>query len=145
MARYTVSGRSTITPTAALPGVSLYATTGVRPRVREVHIWNTGAALAVFALNRLTTAGTVGAGLTEIPETDPAQTAVATGFAGHSAGPTVGGEIRRADLAASGGGVIWTFGGDAGLLINNTTSDGVGILTPTGTGQVFDYTIVWDE
>jgi hypothetical protein len=143
MARCTVSGRATIAGTSTLPLVSLYATTGVSPNVVEVGIWNTTAIALVVALARLTTAGTQGAGLTEVCEDDPSHAPVATGFAGHTVAPTIGGEIRRADLgAAIGSGVIWTF---KGIRINNTTSDGLGLYIPSGTGQILDYHIAWDE
>lgn len=145
MARFALSGRSTAAATAALPGVSIYATTGVRPVVREVGVFNTTAVAFLAALNRLTATGTVGAGLTEAQETDTAQTALVTGFAAHSAGTPVGVELRRYSCgAAIGSGIVWTFG-DRGLVIPNTTADGVGITCPTGTGQVFDYYLVWDE
>lgn len=145
MARFAISGRSSITPTGALPGVSLYATAAVRPVVREVGVFNTAVTAFVASLNRLTTAGTQGAGLTEAKETDTTQAAVATGFAGHSAGPTIADELRRYPCgAAIGSGIVWTFG-DRGLVIPNTTGDGIGIICPTGTGQIFDYYISWDE
>lgn len=145
MARCAISGRSTITPTATLPGVSLYATTGVRPKVKEVHIFNTTSTPFVPALVRLTTAGTPGVGLTEVCEDDPGHAVVATGFAGHTVAPTIGGEVRRADAgAAIGTGCVWTFS-DQGVHIPSTAADGLGIIVPTGTGQVFDYVIVWDE
>jgi hypothetical protein len=144
MARFSISGRSTITPTAALPGVSLYATAAVRPRVVEIGVWNTGAAAAVFAVMRLTTAGTQGAGLTEDSDSMPEQAAVGTGFAGHTVGPTLGTEKKRGLLAA-GGGVIWTWTDSDPLVVPDGTANGIGITTPTGTGQVFDYTISWLE
>jgi len=143
MARFTCSGRATIAGSSTLPLVSLYATAGVRPKVVEVGVFNTTSTALVVALVRLTTAGTQGAGLTEVGEDDPAQTAIATGFAGHTGGPTIGGELRRASLgAAVGSGVIWTF---SGLAIPSTTGDGIGVYVPTGTGQVCDYSITWDE
>jgi hypothetical protein len=143
MARCAVSGRATIAGTSALPLVSLYATTGASPNVVEVGVWNTTSSALVVALARLTTAGTQGAGLTEVCEDDPSHTVIATGFAGHTAGPTIGGEVRRATLAGQvGSGVIWTF---KGIRINNTTADGIGLYVPSGTGQILDYHIAWDE
>jgi hypothetical protein len=144
MARFSISGRSTITPTATLPGVSLYATAAVRPRIVEIGVWNTGAAAAVFAAIRLTTAGTQGAGLTEDCDSMPEQAAVGTGFAGHTVAPTLGTEKKRGLLAA-GGGVIWTWTDADPLVVPDGTGNGIGIYTPTGTGQVFDYTISWLE
>lgn len=143
MARFAVSGRATIAGTSALPLVSLYGTAAVRPRVVEVGIWNTTAVAVTVSLNRLTTTGTPGAGLTEVPEDSPLHAAVATGFAGHTIGPTIGGELRRATLAAAiGSGVIWTF---QGIELSEATTNGIGLIVPTGTGQVLDYAIVWDE
>lgn len=144
MARFAISGRATIPGTSALPLVSLYATAGVRPTIVEVGIWNTTGTAVAVSLNRLTTAGTQGAGLTEVPEDSPDHTAVATGFAGHTAGPTIGGELRRCTLAATiGAGVIWTFA--PGIEIAAATANGVGLIVPTGTGQVLDYAISWIE
>jgi hypothetical protein len=144
MARFAISGRATIAGTAALPLVSLYATAAVRPTVVEVGFWNTTSTAVAVSLNRLTTAGTQGAGLTEVAEDSPDHVAIATGFAGHTVGPTVGGELRRATLAATvGSGVIWTF--MTGLEIPAATAQGLGLTVPTGTGQVLDYYISWIE
>jgi len=149
MARYVVSGRATIAGTNLRPLVSLYATAAVRPIVAEVGVFNTTASALVVALCRLTVAGTQGAALVEQKEADTTQTAVATGFAGHTVDLTAAqssdNEIRRASLgAAIGSGVIWTFG-DGGLAIPNTTADGIGLLIPSGTGQICDYYISWLE
>ena len=143
MARFAISGRATIAGTSALPLVSLYATAAVRPRIVEIGVWNTTATELVVAVVRLTTAGTQGAGLTEVPEDSPPHAALATGFAGHTVGPTIGGEVRRATLAAAkGSGVIWTF---ADLEITEGTANGVGLIVPSGTGQILDYHVTWDE
>lgn len=143
MARFSASGRATIAGTSALPLVSIYATAGVRPRIVEVGIFNTTSTALVVSLNRLSTTGTPGTGLTEVAEDSPDHTALATAFAGHTVGPTVGGEIARASLgAAIGSGVIWTFGG---IEIAAATTNGLGVIVPTGTGQVCDYRITWDE
>lgn len=144
MARFAVSGRASIAGTSALPLVSLYGVATVRAKLVEVGLWNTTSTAVTIALNRLTTAGTQGTGLTEVPEDDPSHTALATGFAGHTVGPTVGGELRRATLgAAVGSGVIWTF--SPGVELDAATSSGLGVLIPTGTGQILDYYLAWDE
>lgn len=144
MARFSISGRATIAGTSALPLVSLYATAGVRPTIVEVGIFNTTGTAVAVAMNRLSTTGTQGAGLTEVAEDSPDHTAVATGFAGHTVGPTVGGELRRTTLAATiGAGLIWTFA--PGIEIGAATTAGIGLLVPTGTGQVLDYYISWIE
>lgn len=146
MARFAVSGRTTIVGTSALPNVSLYATASVRPRIVEFALFNTTATAVAISLNRLTTAGTQGTGLTEVSIDSPDHTAVATAFAGHTAGPTIGGELRRATLgAAVGSGVIWTWPQDAALEIPAGTANGVGVIVPTGTGQTLDYYIEWHE
>ena len=149
MARYAVAGRSTIAGTSLRPNVSLYATAAVTPRVMEVGIFNTTATAAAYSLCRLTAAGTQGVGLTEIAVSDSLQTAIATGFAGHTADLTgaqsSNNPVRQASLgAAIGAGVIWTFV-EPGLVIPAGTANGIGILVPTGTGQIIDYYIEWVE
>jgi hypothetical protein len=145
VARFVVSGRTTIAPTATLPAVSVYATAASRPRLLEIGIFNTTTTAFVAAVNRLTTVGTAGAGLTESREDSPSHVALATGFAGHTVAPTLGEEIRRASIgAAVGSGLILTFS-EAGVEIPEATTNGVGIICPSGTGQVFDYYIAWIE
>lgn len=146
MARFTVAGRATIAGTATLPLVSLYATASVRPRIAEIHLFNTTTTAVAVAVNRLSTTGTQGAGLLEIAEGFPEHPALATAHAGHTVAPTItAGAIRQATLgAAAGSGVMWSFG-PFGLQITNATTAGVGVIIPTGTGQILDYTIVWDE
>lgn len=145
MARFAISGRTTIAPTATLPAVSLYATAAARPRILEIGIFNTTATAFLAALTRLSSLGTAGAGLTEVSEDSPLHVALATGFAGHSIAPTLAGELRRAQVGASvGSAVIWTFS-EAGVELTEATSNGLGIYCPTGTGQVFDYYVAWIE
>lgn len=146
MARFTISGRATIAGTNLLPLVSLYATAGVRPGIVEVGLWNSTASALVVALNRLTTTGTQGAGLTEDCDDMPEQTAIATGFAGHTVGPTITAEKKRADLnGAIGAGVIWTWPDQSPLRIAAATTNGIGVLIPSGPGQILDYSISWLE
>lgn len=145
MARFAHGSRSTVVGTSARSMLSLFGVTGVRARVREVGVFNTTSTALAVALVRLTNATGVGSGLAETPEDDTAQTALATVFAGHTGDGGVGGTLRQAALAAAiGSGVIWTFGGN-GLVLPNATADGIGIITPTGTGQICDCYIVWDE
>jgi len=63
-----------------------------------------------------------------------------------STGPTItGGFYATATLgAAAGAGIIWTFG-ERGILIPKGTGNGVGIVVATGTGQILDWYIIWDE
>lgn len=145
MSRYSTGGRATIAGTTVRGIFSLYATAAVTPRVREIGLWNTTANATAVAVVRFTSTGTQGTGLTEVPMDDPVHVAIATTFAGHTADPAVSAPIRQASLAAAiGAGVIWTFGGN-GLEIAPATTNGVGVIIPTGTGQVMDYYIEWEE
>jgi len=46
--------------------------------------------------------------------------------------------------AVKGSGVIWTFG-DEGIFVNIGTANGIGIICPSGTGQILDYYFDWIE
>ncbi len=123
---------------------SVFATATVGAKVREVGVFNTTATALAVSLVRFTNATGVGAGLTEA-DYDQANPAICTGFAGHTADGAVGQVFRQAALgAAVGSGIIWTFG-DSGLLIPVGTANGIGIICPTGTGQICDYYFDWDE
>jgi len=146
MARYSVAGRASAAATATLPAVSLFAGAAGAGKIREIGLFNTTTTSFVLTLRRFTAKGTQGAGLTEIgyePNTPASQ---CQGFDAHSVTPTItAGVFRQAMLgAAVGSGVIWTFG-DTGLIIPLGVENGYGILCPTGTGQIFDYSIDWDE
>lgn len=145
MAQFAHSSRATVVGTTLRSMCSLYATTGIRPRVREVGVTNTTGTAVAVALARFTTATNVGTGLTEAKVSDTAQAAVATVFAGHTGDGGAGEEIRRTVLgAAAGSTIIWTFA-EPGLVIPNTTADGIGLICPTGTGQICDIWYGWDE
>jgi hypothetical protein len=123
----------------------LYATTGVRPNVREIGVFNTTATACAVAICRASATGTQGTGLTEVCQDDDSHTIIATAFNTHTADATVGSPVRQASLgAAIGSGVIFTFGGD-GLVIDNATTAGLVITCPTGTGQHLDFYIEWTE
>lgn len=146
MARFTTSGRATIAGTSALPLLSLYATANVRPRLVEMELWNTTNVALVVAVVRLTTTGTQGAGLSENSDDAPEHTAVATAFAGHTVGPTIGAELKRGILGAVvGAGVIWTWPDSNTGEIPAATTNGIGVIVPTGTGQICDYNFSWIE
>lgn len=145
MARYSIAGRSTVVGTTLRAGASLFAIASRTAKIREIGVFNTTATVFVAGVCRFTNATGVGAGLTEVlwDEFSPAPNA--TGFAGHTADGAVGSNIRHAPIgAAIGSGIIWTFG-DTGLLIQAGTANGIGIICPTGTGQIFDYYVDWDE
>jgi hypothetical protein len=108
-------------------------------------VFNTTATALAIALARFTNATGVGVGLTEAEYDENASPPLCTGFAGHTADGGIGQIIRQASLgAAIGAGVIWTFG-DTGLVIAPGTANGIGVLIPTGSGQICDYYIDWEE
>ena len=144
MARCAVATRTSAVPTAAR-GPSVYATSAVKPRIREIGVFNTTSTACAVGIARATATGTQGAALTEVCLDDDSKTVVATGFNTHTADATVGACVRQASLgAAVGSGVIWTFGDD-GLVLDNATTSGIVIVCPTGTGQHLDFYIEWIE
>lgn len=149
MARFSAAWRTAGAGSTTLPIGSLYATAAVRPRVVEVSVTNTTGTAVVIALKRLTTAGTQGSTVTATYEDDNSQAAVALPKDTHTVGPTITTvALRQMVLPAQiGGAVIWTFGGGKtpGLIIPNTTGDGLGIVIGTGTGQICDVSFTWDE
>ena len=95
----------------------------------------------------MTNATSVGAGLDrgEARRHQP-PAASGTGFAGHTGDGGVGDEIVRGYLgAAIGAGAIWTWDDGVGLDVPAGTTNGVALLCPTGTGQILDYYVIWEE
>lgn len=145
MARVAVAGRSTVAGTNVRALASVFNTAALRLRVMEIGVFNTTATAVAVGVVRFTNATNVGAGLTEVMVDDVLHTPIATAFAGHTGDGAVGSLVRAAVLgAAVGSGVIWTFGG-SGLWVDDGTANGVGIVIPTGTGQICDYHIEWEE
>lgn len=145
MARYSIAGRSTVAGTTLRAVASLFAVASRTMKLREVGVFNTTSTALAVSLVRFTNATGVGAGLTEVAYDEAAPAPNGTGFAGHTADGAVGSAIRQASLpAAVGGGVIWTFG-DTGIIVAAGTANGIGIICPTGTGQILDYYFDWDE
>src|SRR4030095_7618541 len=145
--RCSVAGRSTVVGTTLRAVASIFGIASKGFRLREVGVFNTTSTAVAVALVRFTNATGVGAGLTEVVWDDAMDaTAVeVTGFAGHTADGAVGSPIRQALLGAvKGSGVIWTFG-DMGFCVKAGTANGVGIICPTGTGQILDYYYDWEE
>jgi hypothetical protein len=144
MARCAAADRTSAVCTSTR-GPSVYATTGIKPRIREIGVFNTTNTAVAVAVCRASATGTQGAGLTEVCLDDDAHTVIATAFNTHTASATVGGAVRQATLgAAVGAGVIFTFGED-GLVLDNATTAGIVITCPTGTGQHLDFYIEWSE
>lgn len=150
MARFSAAWRSNGAGSTTLPLGGLMSVAGVRPRLREVGVFNTTVTACAVCLRRVTAAGTSGTTRTVIYETDSAQSALATPKDTWTVTPTfVGtspdGNLRVASLgAAIGSGVIWTFP-DPGLVIPNTTGDGIVLAVLTGTGQICDISFTWEE
>lgn len=144
MPRCSVGGRTAAVPTAAR-GPSLFATASSGQLVvREIAAFNTTAVECAVSLGICTAAGTVGAGLTEVNESDPTHTILGTGFNTHTADATLT-NTRFGTLGAfKGAAIIWVFG-DNGLIIPEGTANGVAITCHTGTGQHLDFWFVWDE
>jgi hypothetical protein len=142
MARCAVSGRTDAVPTSTR-GPSVYATTGVKPRIKEIGVSNTTAVAAAVAVVRASATGTQGTALTEVCLTDDVHTVVATGFNTHSANATVGSPVRQFTLpGVVGATVILTFDD---LALDNATTAGIVVICPTGTGQHLDFWIEWEE
>jgi hypothetical protein len=143
--RHSIAGRGTsVTWSGVRAAFSLFAIAATGGKLREVGVTNTTVTALAVALARFTNATGVGAALTEA-DYDPAQPAACTGFAGHTADGAVGQIFRQATIAAAvGAGVVWTFG-DSGILIPVGTGNGIGLIVPTGAGQVLDYWMDWDE
>lgn len=116
-------------------------------RIREIGISNTTTTAFAAALARASTTGTQGAALTEVLNdgTLNAISASLTAFNTHTADATVGSPFRQVTIgAAAGAGWVWTFG-EEGLIVPPGTANGIVIVCPTGTGQVFDFWFEWDE
>src|ERR1051326_956731 len=130
MARYSVGVRSNGAGSTTLPVGSLYAGASIDLHVVEIGAFNTTSTAVNIAVRRLTTAGTQGSGLSEIPWDPDAAAATGTAFDTHSSsGPTItAGFYSHASLgAAVGAGVIWTYG-ERGLRIPKGTGNGICIV-----------------
>lgn len=149
MARYSASWRTAGAGSTTLPAAALAAAANNDVYVFEISVWNTAATACNVALRRLTTAGTPGAGQSEIPWDPDTTAATATALDTYtSTGPTItAGYYRSATLAATtagGSGVIWTFGGP-GLRIPKGTGNALCLIPGTGTGQILDVSFDWAE
>jgi hypothetical protein len=147
MARFSAGARASGVATATLPSGSIYAGATGGARVREIGVFNTTTTAVVVALAQFSTAGTSTSVGTPAKQDENSGPALCTVRNVHSStAPTLDADLGyRATLgAAAGAGIIWTFG-DAGLVVPLGTGNGVGIYTPTGTGQIWDFYIIWDE
>lgn len=145
MARYSFGMRATVVGTAARAICSIFSPAGSGFKLVEVGVYNTTTTALAIALARFTNATGVGAGQTEGEYDQDAAPPLATVFAGHTADGGIGQILRQGTLgAAAGAGVIWTFG-DGGIVVPSGTANGIGIIVPTGTGQICDVEYTWTE
>ena len=146
MARYSVGTRSAGTGSTTLATGSLFAAANNDVYVIEVGAFNTTTTEVSIALRRWTAVGTAGAGLTEIPWEPDTTAATATAFDTHTVTGTItGGFYTAATLgAAAGSGIVWTFG-NKGIRIPKGTGNGLAIMPGTGSGQILDWYMIWDE
>jgi hypothetical protein len=137
--------RATVVGTSARAICSIFSTAAGGFKLVEVGVFNTTTTAVTIALARFTAATNVGAGQTEGEYDTDAVPPLATVFAGHTGDGTAGQILRQATLgAAAGAGVIWTFG-NGGIVVPSGTANGIGVLIPTGTGQICDIEYTWDE
>lgn len=138
------AGRATVVGTSLRSIATLYATSTFGARVREIGICNFAAVAATFALAEFgatTNRGTVKTAVNE--DLNPTQCAV---YDGHTAdGASVGVPFRQITLpAAVGATMVWTFS-EGGFQIPIGTANGLGIIVPSGTGQLVDFWFKWEE
>ena len=149
MSRF-IAGARTTAGTTARPMMSLYSPAASTGTLREVGVFNTTATAVEIGLVRLSTTGTQGAGITAVSFNVKKPAALCTAFTTHTADATATSLGYRTVLgAAVGSGVIWTFGDD-GLTIGildavELVTNGIGVILLTGTGQICQTYMVWDE
>jgi hypothetical protein len=140
-----VAGRSTVAGTTLRAIASVFGISGKGFRLREVGVFNTTAVAVAVSLVKFTNATGVGAGLTEVSWDADDGTPQCTAFAGHTADGAVGSPIRQATLGGVvGSGIIWTFGAN-GFEVQAGAANGVGVICPTGTGQILDFYYDYEE
>ena len=129
-----------------LPIISLYSIAAVNGRILEIGVSNTTAVAVALKIVRLSTAGTSSA-ITAFLKDDPTAVAASSTPRGthSSTGPTITESGHFATLpGVIGASYIWTFP-LPGLIVDVGTANGVGVIPATGTGQVLDAYIVWEE
>lgn len=145
MARYTFGMRSTVAGTSARAQLSLFGIANIGGKLRECGVSNTTTTAFAIGLIRFTNANNVGAGQSEGKYDESSAGPSMTVFAGHTGDGGTGQVLRQWSIgSAIGSGVIWTFG-DTGIIVQPGTANGIGPHVPTGTGQVGDDYLEWDE
>ena len=143
MARHS-AGILTSAGSATLPILSLYSAAANGGKLLEVGVFNTTATAVALNLQRVTTAGTQGAAVTEATH-DPAVPPLMTVFTTHTGAPTLGDDLGYRGVlgAAVGAGIIWTM--PKGIIIPVGTANGIALIVENGTGQVCQAWMVWEE
>lgn len=145
MPTYT-AGVLTTAGSTTLPIAALVGTAAVRPKIREIGVFNTTGTAVAVKLCRLSTAGTPGTAATVDKSSDPEGSAAVASLRNTytSTAPTITDAGYRAQLgAASGSGVVWTF--PSGLAIPAIAAAGVGVVVESGTGQACEVYFSWEE
>lgn len=150
MARYSAAYRSgtptRTSDTAGKPAGSVFAAANNDIYIIECGVFNTTTTAVAICTKRATAVGTASTLDIVHPWDVDTTTATATPKDTHSVDATLyKGYYNAATLgAAAGAGVIWTFG-NKGIRIAKGTGNGFCICLATGTGQVLDWYITWDE
>lgn len=129
-----------------LPVGSIYSIAGVGFSLLEAGATSGTSSAKRGALRRLTTAGTPGAGGTEVRYDDDDDVPQATVFATHSVAPTLGDTLHKfALLAAAGLSILYSFH-DQPIEVPPGTANGIGwVRTDVNTGGFEPVIWVWEE
>jgi hypothetical protein len=143
MSKFTVSATQVGAKTSARGPTLIVGTSDMQ--ISEVGVESTVATSSTVALRKFTTTGTAGTAITAIIWDDDGVAPGASGSHVPSTDHTLTtGNLRTSHLpAAVGGGVIWTF--DPPLRIRGGSGDGVTITLPSGTDQIINFYIDWEE
>lgn len=145
MTAYTAS-HLTSAGSTTLPISSLYGATTDRMLLTSLSVFNTTATAVSLKLVRVTTAGTQGAGQTEMPLDSADSASNGQVFTTHTVAPTItSGDLYRFVLGASiGSGVVLSFQANP-IVIPATANNGLALVVSTGTGQVCEVNWIWQE
>lgn len=144
MAEYSSGMTATIAGTSVRPILSIAGSSTVSGIVTAFWVFNTAAVECAFRLVRFT-AGTAGAGQTEIKKRLNAPTAICAVSAGHTADVTITEDLGyRIYLPAVKGQGGWiSLGSGIETPISGTTP-GIGLVS-IGTGQICEVGFEWFE
>lgn len=147
MARYSSGGRTTGAGSTTLPAAGLVPGASNDVYVVEIGVYNTTTTACNVAIRRITSAGTAGSAFsTALWDTDTTAATAGLKDTYTSTGPAItAGSLAWADLgAAAGSGMVWTFG-NKGIRVPKGVANGLVIIPGTGTGQILDVYVCWDE